>query len=178
MSADTDVQMAKWTGSLALLLGLAAAGFLLQPPSKFSSPAPSASETFSSSSAQGERGFSSQAPATRAPQSAGATAAFARATTAEIRVSCGGPSAARVPASVREARLAGSFCTQNGATVPPRSDIRNAANGFSATAFYPSPRQFMTDYISLSPGANKILITHSWENGPVEKAEFLVERGP
>ncbi len=78
--------------------------------------------------------------------------------------------------SVAQIRLSGTPCGDAKA-VFVSSEIVNEANGFSATVFHPTDNSFTTDYISLSPGSNKIRIMHQFAKGVREEHEYLIERG-
>lgn len=86
--------------------------------------------------------------------------------------------------SVVQVRLSGSLCETKKTTKVAKAakreiastEIRNEANGFSATVFYPGKNQFTTDYMSLAPGANRIRILHVFKQGGKEEREFLIER--
>lgn len=77
-------------------------------------------------------------------------------------------------ANVQQVRLTGSPC-QPGQTLES-TEIRNDTNGFSATVFPTGPRTFTTDYITLSPGPNKIRILHVFAKGAREEREWTIVR--
>jgi hypothetical protein len=78
--------------------------------------------------------------------------------------------------SVTQVRLIGSAC--GGKLKIEKSDILNESNGFSATVFVTGTETFETDYISLSPGPNRIRIQHAFKSGEHEDREYLIERTP
>lgn len=78
--------------------------------------------------------------------------------------------------SVAQIRLTGAPCSDAKA-VFVSSEIRNEANGFSATVFHPTGSTFTTDYISLSPGLNHIRVLHQFVKGAREEREYIIERG-
>jgi hypothetical protein len=157
--------MAFWTGGVAVALGAAVCGFMLKPIG------PTFAGTASEADPEGATALSSLDE--RAPD---ATAAKQAPQTTEISLFCDGPQSAQVPASVKEARISGQFCLKNAPASEPSSVIANEANGFAATLFFPKAKAFTTDYISLSPGRNRISIAHKWPGGLVETREFSIER--
>lgn len=91
--------------------------------------------------------------------------------------------------NVVQVRLSGELCGTNhtaksgkkaSAKSPKReiasTEIRNEANGFSATVFYPKTNTFTTDYMTLSPGTNRIRILHTLKQGGKEEREYVIER--
>ena len=87
--------------------------------------------------------------------------------------------------NVVQVRLSGELCAlkpvgKARAKLPKRdiasTEIRNEANGFSATVFYPKANAFTTDYMTLSPGTNRIRILHILKQGGRDEREYTIER--
>lgn len=82
--------------------------------------------------------------------------------------------------SVVQVRLIGSLCGPTSRKAVKReiasTEIRNEANGFSATVFPAGKNKFTTDYMSLAPGSNRIRILHVFKQGGKEERDFVIER--
>jgi hypothetical protein len=113
-----------------------------------------------------------QAHSTRAIDSAIVNGGKAQAI--EVRLDCSGKNHGLFEKAVNQMRLTGKTCAKNQEI--SSTEVHNEANGTSATVFFPTPRSFTTDYISLAPGPNRIRILNFLKNGIREEQEFLVER--
>lgn len=89
----------------------------------------------------------------------------------------------RFAANVAQVRLTGESCLPQAKQLRKpasrqfaSSDIRNEANGFSATVFYPREARFTTDYITLSHGENRISIRHIFSDGAREERDYVIDR--
>lgn len=74
---------------------------------------------------------------------------------------------------VAQIRLTGTSCREGEIT---KSEIQNRSNGFWATVFSTGKSAFITDYISLSAGENKIFITHQLKDMAPEYIELVFVR--
>lgn len=77
---------------------------------------------------------------------------------------------------VAQVRLNGRAC-EPGAEIAS-TEVRNDSNGFSATVFFPKPGKFLTDYITLAQGENKIRVLHVLKNGAREEHAYVIDRAP
>ena len=167
MTARRQARMSAWTALLALVLGIVTVGLMLEPIK------PGASRT--SSDARGPASASPLA-SLMSPLTSRTAPVLTGPITAEVKLPCGAPHLIRLGHSVRQVRLTGPICLRSAPAADPGSEIKNISNGFVATAFFPLPHAFTTDYISLSPGANRISIVHSWGGRLTETREFTIER--
>jgi hypothetical protein len=76
--------------------------------------------------------------------------------------------------TVAQVRLTGSSCMKDREIAS--TEIKNEANGFSATVFATGPHSFTTDYISLVKGENKIRILHIFTKGGREEKQWVFKR--
>jgi hypothetical protein len=77
--------------------------------------------------------------------------------------------------SIAQVRLSGAPCA-TGKIHIVSSEIRNDANGFSATVFHPTDTSYTTDYITLSPGENRIRVFHQFNQGGHEERDYIIQR--
>ncbi len=173
MKKAAQFQMMVWTFVAVVLTGVVVVSSLLSPPStlvlerkKLALTEPLV-ETADRSPASVDSQFSATAIDDKGQQAL------------DFTLPCEGST--KFSKSVVQVRLSGSLCVkQTGRKSPTReiasTEIRNEANGFSATVFYPGKNRFTTDYMSLVPGTNRIRILHVFKQGGKEERDFLIER--
>jgi len=99
-----------------------------------------------------------------------------RAQALDIALDCGAKPQSRFENSVNQVRLSGALCQAEEEILS--SEIRNDTNNTSATVFYPTASSYMTDYIALATGENRIRILNILKSGAREERELLIERAP
>lgn len=172
-------QLIIWTSVLVGALGVVVAGSCLQPPaagdSLFVSQAYARKHKSSRTIASSFKPSSERAkeePTPRAVRLAISDGKLAQAI--EVKIGCSGPQTGTFDDSVNQMRFSGKVCA-TGEEISS-SEIRNEANGTSATVFFPTPTSFTTDYVALAPGQNRIRILNFLKNGLKEERAFVVER--
>lgn len=169
--------MIVWTATLVVLVGLISTLTLLSPPPGF---AQAPDETVVLEQPLAPRG--------REPASINSAVQFDSISlggkenlqAVDLHIPCDGMQKTVFTQRVKQLRLKGDSCLSESTSAKnssiKKSTIQNAANGFSATVFYPSQKSFTTDYISLSNGINRIVIHHQYVNGKTEDREYIIER--
>lgn len=72
-------------------------------------------------------------------------------------------------------QLKGKDCSKN--SQPPKLNITNKSNGFTAAVFVLNGKEYQTDLIQLQQGVNKILIQYQWPSGQTEEHVLNVKAG-
>jgi hypothetical protein len=168
--------MILWTATLVVAVGLVGALTMLRPPPGYS-PA-SADESLVT-----KQPLVVVTPTGRDPASVNTAVQLSPISlggkenlqAVDLTIPCDGVQKTIFTQRVKQLRLKGNSCLSNEKKLK-RSDIQNAANGYSATVFFPTHTTFTTDYISLENGLNRIVIKHQYANGNVEEREYVVER--
>lgn len=75
----------------------------------------------------------------------------------------------------QQIRLKGHLCKDSGNLSITSIKIENKRNGYVATVFH-QDRDFTTDFIQLSEGANELLVKHTLSDGQVEEFNLVVNR--
>jgi hypothetical protein len=167
-----QIQMIIWTFVAVVVTGFAVAFSLLTPPSSVTLAKTKAVqqaalvEPLDRSPASVELEFSARPIDDQGQQAL------------DFTLPCEGKT--KFAANVVQVRLSGSVCGKVSKKSPLReiasSEISNAANGFSATVFYPNAKSFTTDYMTLVPGENRIRILHVFKQGGKETRDYIIER--
>jgi hypothetical protein len=170
LNPDAQKQMIHWTLILVLALGALNLLFMFQQPERVQNPIRKSSGSSRTPASAGEIA-NVEIPVSDHPQLTSAT---------ELTVDCNPQTHPSVlPANIKYARISGTICPRPGRHRSGGSrvtEIKNLANGFAATVFNLSEREFTTDYISLMDGENHIQISHRYDDGAVESLEFLAKR--
>lgn len=176
MAASAQMRMIRWTFVLVLVFGAGTVASMLEPP-----PQPGKSEA-----PKGSLRGPASLPMSLKELSQGSTAEEVpldehnQFQAIDLKLGCpngkdgkskdGGTFAD----SVRQLRLSGESCVPGDEIAS--TEIVNSTNGFSATVFHPSPKTFLTDYISLAKGPNRLRILHIYKKGARIESEYLVGR--
>lgn len=156
-------QMIFWTGAIVFLMSVISFFVLVQPPAHLQASIP-------------PHALSSLRQPASLTEVEGSIQANAKNQAIDVSVPCEGESTIDLPSTVSQVRLMGSACHAKNAGEFVSSEIRNEANGFSATVFYPKAKTYSTDYMTLSSGTNRIKIVHQLSKGGREAREFVVQR--
>ncbi len=174
-------QLIIWTSVLVAALGIVVVFSFLQPPTSqealFTSRAYARKHPKMRKLASEVKQATQQVPAANTEKTIDlAIANGSKAQAIEVKLDCSGVKHGQFENSVNQMRFSGQLCAQHQEI--SSTEIHNEANGTSATVFFPTPNSFTTDYITLSPGPNRIRILNFLKNGSREQREFLVERTP
>lgn len=168
-----------WTIVLVLALGAIVGGLMLKPPLAENelthSPAFSRLQKLRLAKANGQSS-SLPSPGPRIPASSTPPAFFGEPAqqVLDFQIDCRDANHLRLKKETAQIRLRGIACASSDEIVS--SEIRNEANGFSATVFMADARTFTTDYISLKRGENRIRVLHHLKSGTREDLEVLAHR--
>lgn len=148
-----------WTSVLVLGLGAVSFFVMVQPPRSLTMKSAGAKKKL------------------RTPASAKELTALAVAPdknqVIDLQLECDQP-AVEFPSTISQVRLIGKACGQFSDFAT--TEIRNEANGYAATVFYPREGTFSSDYVTLSDGANKIRILHVFKRGGREERGLVINR--
>lgn len=81
-----------------------------------------------------------------------------------------------IDSSARQVRVRGRLCDQGLGSKLVSSTIMNRSNGYTASSFHLKGRRFTSDYISLAPGTNQILLSFEGENQKSFLAELKIKK--
>jgi hypothetical protein len=93
--------------------------------------------------------------------------------TSILEFDCSPPESASVTPETRQVRLSGKLCANLGTE---SAEILNVTNGFTATIFTPTHGAFMSDYIHLADGMNRLRVTYIMTSGERRVREFAITR--
>jgi hypothetical protein len=94
--------------------------------------------------------------------------------TVDLKIPCGKIDKSTFAHSVIQARLTGLGCSSE--LDIESTEVRNETNNYSATVFHTNTHAYLTDYITLSQGDNKIRILHVYKNGSKEERSYTIVR--
>ncbi len=187
---ETQIRMTIWTAVVVFLFAGAVTFSLLQPPKTIHITDKKSNSNAGQASSGAELGSRGPAAATFEPQNATAPVdALNDHQAVDLDLPCG--DAAKDQRSlfnhnVVQVRLMSSCGkdaershhseSKNIKREIASTDIRNQANGFSATVFAEGEQDFSTDYISLSVGENHIHIAQLFKNGEHQDRDLIVVR--
>ncbi len=169
MDARFYQQMILWTFCLAVGLGIVSYFILIQPPAQFAKQDVAPVTSGEVRTPASDDNISTETTSLDAKNLSQAV---------EISLNCKTQNKSQFSAGVKLIRITADFCksTKKSPQIIVKSTVQNLTNKFMATVFYPSPRTYTTDYISLEPGVNRIEIHHEFQDGSTEDLEFLAER--
>ncbi len=79
----------------------------------------------------------------------------------------------KLPENASQVRISGVPCELSEIA---SSEIVNLTNHSSATVFFPKPGHFTTDYLTISPGPNRIHVVHLDSEGEKEEHDYVILR--
>jgi hypothetical protein len=92
----------------------------------------------------------------------------------DLKIPCDKTNKSEFAHGVIQARLTGQACAPD--LEIESTEVRNETNNFSATVFHTGVRAYLTDYITLAQGDNKIRILQVYKNGSKEERSYTIVR--
>jgi hypothetical protein len=98
----------------------------------------------------------------------------------EITLSCNGDEtqrAIKLPHLTDSVRFRGKNCLGSDTKSPEfRLEILNQTNQFTGTVFFPTPANYISDYISIEPGTNTIQFSFENQKSQKRQIDYIIER--
>ncbi len=165
-------QMMFWTAILVVAVGAIATQLMLEPPPGMKS----AKSVKSARRGPPQVLAKGRGPAAVSEAKVSAQVVDDRADlqAVDLTLACKGAQTTSFVKGVAQVRLSGEACQSKREIAS--TEVRNEANGFSATVFPTGERSFTTDYMTLAHGMNRIRILHVFKAGGREEREYMIDR--